>query len=836
MNRLTLSAFVAMALSGGAWAAGPLIVSDETGTLKPLVWDTSNGPIPVYTDGGGAFTYDFDGITPFITIERANQMTAYALAEWSKVPTSTFRATIQGTIEGRTGIADVTAANVDQFINAVNGPGFWVIYDTDGSIMEEYFGIDRYSVLGISTPEWGDGNGHITESWTLLNGWPVNVEDVGEPDIPGALFSGSFESPQPGVQYAGVFTHEFGHAINLSHSQVNGTLVYNSFAYAPKYPGVPGCVAPLFSYNDFSALPEQIADTGAIETMYPFIDTQSQGGKRQASVNMSDDVAGISNLYPTAEYLAQTGTIQGVLRLKDGATPYSGLNVIARNIADPLYDAVSDMSGSATQGQVGPDGNFRIRGLTPGAQYQLYIEAITAGGYPTTPQMLISEGEYWNTQESANPGTDQACDATVVVAAPGGQAQADITLNGYSDGVQFTPLVAAYMTSLSTYGDRAGGSAAGGAIAVLWDKDTGPSVLPEGLDAYNGNVDSLGTHMAVHADTDGNGIREPVIWAENNTLVELGDLNGDTCGGGSGSGVHSALAIGMDKAAATVVGLGYLDLDNDGNCEGEGEVVPMIWKSSGGMRTLDRDPTQYWTRANAVSGNGRVVVGTSNFSQAWAWVDEGMRIDLTAITGATDINAVNFDGSVVAMGGMDPVTFRNTGVILWDGRSGSTAPSQFTNVDSLRYCVDVPYINFFGENQCLTQTPEEVFNEVGSVPVTVFGVNDAGTVLVGRAGSFFTGLYGAIWIRDIGWMPMTVFLRKQGVVEATNFPIDNPLSISGDGRTFMGGLAGAELSWLVEMSNVYVCRNGVSTPTTFPDGLRAEVAGGAQFGRCEFID
>ena len=143
---LKLSTLIGLALAGtSAHDSGPLIISDETGVLKPVVWVTSNGPIPVYTDGGGAFTYDFDGVTPFITLECANQITAESFLQWSQVPTSTFAATIQGTITGETGVADVTSANIDQFIGVENGPGFWVIYDTDGSIMEDYFGIDRNS-------------------------------------------------------------------------------------------------------------------------------------------------------------------------------------------------------------------------------------------------------------------------------------------------------------------------------------------------------------------------------------------------------------------------------------------------------------------------------------------------------------------------------------------------------------------------------------------------------------------------------------------------------------------------------------------------------------------
>lgn len=819
-------------------AAGPLIVSDETGTLKPVVWVTGNGAIPVYTDGGAAFTFDFDGVTPFITLQRANQMTANAFRQWSQVPSSTFEATIQGTIKDKTGIADVTSANIDQFIGVENGPGFWVIYDTDGSIMEDFFGVGRDSVFGISTPEFGDGNGHITESWTVLNGWGVDASDTGTegaPD-PDRVFGSDFEAFTPrGSNYAGVFTHEIGHALNLSHSQTNGQMVYQSNTYQPFYPGVPGCVDPLYSYTDPSADPAKLIDPATIETMFPFIDNGGPGGAAQATVDISDDITGISNLYPTAHYLADTGTISGVLRLKDGATQYSGINVIARNVANPLFDAVSDMTGSATQGKVGPDGHFSIRGLKAGASYKVYIEEITGGGYPTIQQMLLSQGEYWNAAESANPLTDQACDATPIVIAAGVTQPADITFNGFNEGVQFTPLVSAFLSSLSTDGSVAGGSANGGLLALRWKKAGGIEVLPEGIGANNGNLDGPGTRMVVQTDADGNGIAGPAIWHENGVLKLLGDLNGDTCGGNSQAGAESAVAWGMDRSASKVVGLAYLDRDGNGSCEGNNEIVPFIWDEAGGMRELVHDPSLPWTRANAISGNGRVVLGVSNFQNAWAWIDEGAQIDLTALSGAQDANAVNFDGNVVALDGYDEVTYRSIGTLLWNPYLGTGANS-LTNVDGLRYCIDVPALDFFGDNMCDTMTPQEVYDELGVEPVEVFGINDAGTVLVGRAGSFFTGFYGAIWVKDVGWNVMAKFLHRQGVVEADNTPIDNPIAISGIGDTIMGGIAGAQFSWLIDMHQVYACKNGQSIRTTFPDGLRAEVINGAKAGRCEYLN
>lgn len=834
MNKLTFIAALGLSVAAAAaQAGGPLIVSNESGTLKPLVWDTSNGQIPVYTDGGGAFTYDFDGTTPFVSIARADELTANAFQQWSQVPTSTFDAGIAGTIESKTGITDVTADNITQFIGVENGLGFWVIYDTDGSIMQNFFGVDPNSVLGISSPEFTDGNGHIIESWSVFNGWAVQANDDGMPDVDDAIFRNGFGPDRHGERFGGVLTHEIGHAINLSHSQVNGTLVYDSYSYAPNYPGVPGCVDPLYSYHDYGVTPANEADPASIETMYPFIDPAGVGGAEQATVNTADDITAISNLYPTAAYLSGTGTITGVLHLKDGTTQYSGINVIARNVANPLLDAVSDMTGSASQGQVGPDGRYTIQGLTPGAQYDVYIEPILAGGYPTMPQMMLSQGEYWNSAESADPVSDGACDATPVTVQAGQTVEADISFNGYDDGIQFTPVVGAYLTSLSSDGTRAGGTVGYG-LPVMWVKGQGAWALPVWLSSYNGDIDGNGTHMTVQADPDGNGIRMPAIWSENGSLNYLGDLNGNTCGGDSSSGLDSAVAMGMDAFAQTVVGMAYEDLDGNGSCLNDGETVPFIWKATTGMQTLDYDPGQYWTRANAVSGNGRVVVGTSNFSTAWAWVDGGPRINLTDLTGALDANAVNYDGSAVPMSGYDMVNYKDIGIILWNPMLG-TGPNSLTNTDSLRYCVDVPHNSFFGGDDCEAMTAQEAYETFGVVPVDVFGINDAATVMVGRAGSFLTGVYGAIWVKDVGWMLMSDFLQKQGVVEAQNTPINNPLAISGDGSTIMGGQAGRSFTWIIDMHHAYVCENGVSTQVSFPYGLRTAVAGGAEFGRCEFI-
>jgi hypothetical protein len=801
---------------GTAQAAGPLYLQGSS-PPRPYVWDTSKGSIPVWTDGGGAFTYDFDGVTPFITIERANEITQFAFDQWNDVPTATFQADVAGTIKSRTGVADVTGANAAQFYQKQNGYGFWVLYDTDGSILEEYFGVPRDAVLGIAFPEWTNDAGQITEATALLNGWYVDASDT----------AGNF--------VAGVFTHEFGHAINLSHSQVNGPMVYQSYTFRPYYPGVPGCVAPVHKWDHWDDVGVNRADPAVIETMFPFINSLAVVGQEQSTITHPDDIAGISNLYPTAAYRATTGSISGVLRLKDGRTQFSGINVIARNVNDPMRDAVSAMTGDQTQGLVGPDGRFTINNLTPGQDYVVYIEEIVAGGYPTQPNMLISQGEYWDVAEGSDPATDRPCNATKIRAVAGVTKTANITFNGYQQGVQFTPIVSAYLTDLAKNGRMAAGVS--GPTVFTWNQSQGFNVLPPQVVANNSSMTRNGQWITANVDFDGNGISQAALRSSNGALVSLGDIkNGDTCGGSSEWGASSSYGWAVDDTGSKAVGTAYVDRNRDGSCESPylGEIVPFIWDAKRGMRELDTSSLPVaelpWIRAHAISGNGEVVLGTSNFQYAYAWVKEGKAINLTERYGADPAYAVSFDGHRVALSLLDRDTYQGKGVALWDYARG------LTPIGSLEWCKDVPYVSWFAGDLCESMTGDEIKAQVGSPPMEIFDMSDDGSILVGRTGSFFTGFVGALWVEQVGWMTWDDFFRKQGVVEASNVPFSNPISISGTGTEVVGGIVGASFSWLVNMNQVFVCERGNSIQTGFPNGLRAKIAAGAKLGRCEHLD
>lgn len=809
-----------LALAAGAvQAAGPLYLTD-TNPPSPYTWNMANGPIPVYTDGGGAFTYNTDG-TVFLSIERADEITAFAFGQWSAVPTSTFSAQLAGKYADVLGIEDVTGANAGEVYDRENGYGFWVNYDTDGSILEQYFGVSRNSVLGIAFPEIADEQGNIVEATAVLNGWYIDVTDT----------QGNFA--------AGVFTHEFGHAINLSHSQVNGPMYYSSnVSGTTYYPGVKGCVDPVHRWDYPNVPGVNKAPLGIIETMYPFINNRRQAGAEQSTVEHPDDVTAISNLYPTDDYVATRGSISGVLRLKDGKTPYSGINVIARNVNDPLFDAVSAMTGDQTQGKIGPDGRYTINNLTPGQDYVVYIEQIIAGGYPTTPNRLVSEAEYWDAAESSNPATDLPCNATPIRAEAGVTKQADITFNGYKQGVDFVPIVSAFLTDLSKDGKKSAGQS--GATAFIWDKVKGFTVLPSQFKATNASMTRNGQWSVVAHDANGNGIAQASLWSPT-AVISMGDVNGDTCGGSSTAGVTATYGWAVDDSGRTAVGTAYRDINGNGVCSNsfQNEIVPFVWNKGKGISLLDTSPlvvsqTQF-VRAHAISGNGRVILGIDSNQRGVAWVDQGPLIRLSQLFGARDVYATSYDGSKVAFQSYVPTgtgsSTKPDEVVIWNPFAPEGAVPRA--IGSLRWCVDLPYLRF-GQNLC-SLGADALYAQFGTVPVLITDMTDDGSMLVGRAGTSQAGYIGVMWIDGIGWLKWNEFFRKQGVAEAYAVPFDNPLSISASGSEVVGGIPGASFTWWANLDQVFVCEGGNSVQVGFPNGLRAKVAQGATIGRCEHL-
>lgn len=361
-----------------ARAGGPLVVTTDGSAVG---WEAAR-PVPYETDQGGL---------GLLGNAEAVVLVESALATWADVPT----ATIDFAPAGTTAL-DVTAANFGPFLGVYGGATApsghnVVVFDADGTIFDTLFGVGT-GVVGFAGPTFlSDGRttvpigdpvppgSRIVEGLVFLNGkW---IDGVNAPA------SGNHELPVARFQAA--LVHELGHFSGLDHTQIHGL-------YGP-----PASDSP--------------ARTGPVETMFPFLLDAAQATLER------DDVVALSTLYPSAGFAATTGRIAGRVLASDG-TPFSGANVVARNVADDT-DAVSAVSGA----MLAHAGEFTLAGLRPGASYSIGVEEIDAfhaGGSRvgpfSPPPPLPGPPEFWNgAAEGGDPARDDAAAWTPIVPVAG---------------------------------------------------------------------------------------------------------------------------------------------------------------------------------------------------------------------------------------------------------------------------------------------------------------------------------------------------------------------------------------------------------------------------------
>jgi len=349
-------AISSLVFASSSMAAGPLRMCNSG---QPFVWPAGGANVPFNPDQGGLGILDNT---------QATQAVSDAFQAWQDVTTSSISYANAGSLP-----VDVDITNFGPFLNPTAPDGLSaIVFDDTGEIFDALFGVGS-GVLGFASPEWfNPADCTILEGFSFLNGSAIG-------SLNGLL---------------DLMVHEFGHYSNLAHSEVNGQL----------FIGVGDSSGPGLD-NTFGnpAFPDGVE---VIETMYPFL----FGGIDQlARTPNADDRSSISQLYPEANFAATTGTITGTISL--GNTKVTGVNVIARNIADPFGDAVSSISSDFALdfSQANPlTGVYKITGLTPGQDYAVYIDEILAGGFstPLTTPLPGPEEFYNGANESSNAVTD----------------------------------------------------------------------------------------------------------------------------------------------------------------------------------------------------------------------------------------------------------------------------------------------------------------------------------------------------------------------------------------------------------------------------------------------
>ncbi len=827
IRTLQTAALAGAMLAITAQAGGPLYMFNET---TPFAWDVTT-PVQVYTDLGDLCDTNPDWPNSgCLTNEQADAAVAFAFGQWTAVSSSSFQAEVAGDFSS-VGLDDITGANADLVIDTWNGGGYHVIYDTDSSIIQDFFGAPS-NVLGISSPEWADDDGNITESWAV-----INVASIPEGD--------------DGTQAAGVMTHEFGHGINLAHSQANGHITFfgapwNWIAWAPKSCGAPYDVGVISDYADYQ---EWIQTTAipATETMYPYISPE-QTGQAQSTVDRPDDITAVSNLYPAAGWPTEHGSISGEILLKDESTGLTGVNVVARNVNDPLFDVITVMSGDHTQGMLGPDGRYAINGLTPGEEYVVYVEDIIAGGFPTPPATLPAFQEYFNgANESGDATHDDPCAWTPLLAVAGSESRADIAFNGMTKAPTFVTIPVSSATDVDNSGQIIVGTYAG---SVGWRYDTRKGSF-DVFDSYSSpklardGHTTIGNLLPEIPSWEG-GMYTPGYWSPQHGWSFMALPAGEP-------GCDGVIFNPYDLSARgdIVVGLAYKDgcpkppYDPNWNYD-PSYAKPFyagMWTKETGLVYMETPATVLpglancsWpnptgcdvrgTRANAISDDGKTVVGHVDAS-GWkgaAWFDGQFSLigedDPKGWVGSANAVTPNGEFIVGSEAGSDEWG-QGIDAYIW---SASTGTRNLGHTSLL--CTDV-----YTVEECANPWMPATFE----LPSTAFAVSDDGRMVLGRSGSPWDGFVGWIWMEELGMLDFNEFLQGQGIMEAYQNGLIGALAISGDGKTIVGWGLGPhdQMSFAVTLDQVWICRKGKSSLAGFPNAMLTQLGKGATLGLCE---
>lgn len=377
-------------LASTVQAGGPLNVRPDG---VPYRWSTS-GPIQYWTDGGTLGLWS--NATALANVQQA-------FNRWGPdLPTSALTFSRVGSIPGD---GDVnSAAEFNAIDGACDGISA-VVFDANGALFAA-LGLPS-SLIGFAGPDCGNtSTATLTEATAAFNGkW-----------YDGNGANGELSE----AQFKGLLVHEFGHWLNLDHSETNG-----HYFMSDTDPGFTAFGAPPLS---------------SVEIMFPFAIPGA------ATTPGKDDIAAISRLYPSPTFSTSTGSITGTIRYPNGVTPFRGANVIARNIVDPFNDAVSNVSG-APFGVPSSAGAYELPGLTPGASYAVEMVNVRSdftGGSsvgPVDPPVVIPAAEeFYNggNEASSNPPDNISTYTGVASTAGVVTAGIDIIMNGAQIDVALT--------------------------------------------------------------------------------------------------------------------------------------------------------------------------------------------------------------------------------------------------------------------------------------------------------------------------------------------------------------------------------------------------------------
>ena len=400
-----LLALAVLAFPPGPASAGGYLKLSPGGVIYR--WDNSS-MLPRDLDGGPLGT---------LSEAEAQALVEDASSGWASPPTleRDVVTTSTGTLTGQGGDGDVDTFSefqtlVGQLVAGSTTIQNAIVFDHDGAVIEAHFGVGSGSgILGFALILGADDSSfHLTHTVQVYNGECVENPSCGEDEI----------SEEELIE---TIVHEQGHVLNLDHVQVNGHWFFGDT-------NDPG-------FQEYGDPPQ---GDGAVNLMFPFVLASSE----YAAEIGHDELTAAEHLYGN-DTSSATGVISGTVYRSDGVTPLQGVNLIARNTADPFYDATSSVSGyrfptSPLTGGTPQDeqpacpsttppelhGDYDLRGLTPGQSYTVEAVAVNAGFIcgssvgPLQRPVGFPQEEFYSTPESSKDSISPENLTTILVPPP----------------------------------------------------------------------------------------------------------------------------------------------------------------------------------------------------------------------------------------------------------------------------------------------------------------------------------------------------------------------------------------------------------------------------------